>query len=389
MKKIIVCLLFLKITVGAQVSVLKQKDNTIDSLKAIIAVREEEDILARILLPDTTVTVAGKTLHIGKIELLISNGLLARARVLFTDKTICETHKSDAVQLYQLNRFINDIKLYYIKFPDSVACKLSDVLTYVDELDKANYLPKDELIILNKENQEKKLMMQTDINSFIDFRVYSDLLALLDKEGNGLVQSEISSKITINPRSANKNTTFFSYLEPLFKLSKFDNKYKSQNVTDSIKPFEIDRLKLNQLAYVELGFRINFFKVNLFQHTFDILNGGMDFKYSDVLFQKTNELKTLNTFGIFVETRGQILKYKNFGFEYGVQGYFQKIQDSNIKLYNLYDPYIITEFSLFYHPKSNPLNMIFIRFKNIQTGTGTDFYSVLQFGYKSRLSFKK
>ncbi len=392
MKKILLFLTLINLITNAQNSdslkVLEQK-KTIEKLNAIIDSKDEEDLLARILLDTIKVNVNNETLEIRSVEINISNGLLARVRVIFTNNLICETNKKYSIQLFQVNRFIKDIKLYNIKNPDSFICNLSDIITYIDELDKTHYLPKDELIVLTKDVREKKLIIQTDINSFVDFRIYSDMLALLNKEGNGLVQSEISSKITFNARSINKYLTLFNYVEPMFKLSKFDNQFKNQLVTDSTIQYKIDRLKLNQLAYVELGFRLNIIKFNLFQHTFDLLNGGMDFKYSDVLFKYNNSIKTLNTFGMFVETRGQILKYKNFGFEYGIQGYLQKIQDSSIEFYNLWDPYLITEFSLFYHPKSNPLNMIFVRFKNIQTGLGDDFYSLLQFGYKSKLSFKK
>jgi hypothetical protein len=362
----------------------------IDKLNEIIETKEEEDILASFKLIKKPLIYKGKLFEIEKVELSISNGLLARARVFFKNEFICETHKRDAIQLYQLNKVISEIKLHDIQ-TDSAIFNLSEVVMYIDELDKANYLPEDNLITLKNDeaNSEKKMFIKTDINSFVDFRIYTDMLALLNKEGNGLVQSEVSSKITINSNIIKRHFYFFNYIEPFFKLSKFDNQYKNQTVSDSIPKLSINRLKLNQLSYIDLGFRFNIFKFSLFQHTFDLVNVGMDYKYSDILLQSTNEVKTLNTFGYYVETRGQLLKYKNFGFEYAVQSYFQKIQDSSIEGYNLWDPYLITEFSLFYHPKSNPLNMIFVRFKNMQTGLSDDFYSVLQVGYKSKLSFKK
>ena len=362
----------------------------IDKLNEVIDSKDEEDILARVKLVKKPLLYKGEPFEIEKVELSISNGLLTRVRIFFKNEIICETHKSDAIQLYQLNKIISEIKLYNIQ-NDSSMFNLSNIVMYLDELDKTNYLPEDELITLKNDenNSEKKLFIKTDINSFVDFRIYTDMLALLNKEGNGLVQSEVSSKITINSNIIKRHFYVFNFIEPFFKLSKFDNQYKNQIVSDSLSKLSINRLKLNQLSYIDLGFRFNVFKFSLFQHTFDLINVGMDYKYSDILLKNANEIKTLNTFSSYVETRGQLLKYKNFGFEYAVQAYFQKIQDSSIENYNLWDPYLITEFSLFYHPKANPMNMIFVRFKNMQTGLSDDFYSVLQVGYKSKLSFKK
>lgn len=392
MKKIITYILLLSSAhLYSQKSDSIKVTELINKLNQVIDSNDEADLLARLKLDKKNMVLGKDTLNIEKVEMSIANGLLSRTRVIFKNGLICETHKIDAIQLSQLNKFISDIKLYHVEKYDSVMFSLADVITYIDELDKTNYLPGDDLIVLKPEEgeTEKKLLIKTDINSFIDFRIYTDMLALLNKESNGLVQSEVSSKITINSRLISRNYSFVNYIEPFFKVSKFDSQYKNQIITDTTSKYSINRLKLNQLSYIDLGFRLNIFKVSIFQHTFDLINVGMDYKYSDILIQNTNTTKTLNTFGTYLETRGQLLKYKNFGFEYAVLGYFQKIQDSSIEDYNYWDSYLITEFSLFYHPRSNPLNMIFVRFKNMQTGVGEDFYSVLQFGYKSKLSFKR
>ena len=368
---------------------IKNQAAEIERLKTILEAKEEEDLLSRIVLIASKIKVGTDSLEVERVEICITNGMMGRARIIFKNNMVYETQRKDAKQLNKLNAFITTIGLFDKRDFNIPKFHLSDAIVYLDELDKTNYLPKDELITLTPDDKEKKLVIQTDLNSHIDFRVYSDMLALFGKEGNGLVQSEVSSRIPLNTRIYGKNISIFNYAEPLFKLSKFDNQFKSQEITDSVKPFKIDGLKLNQLAYIELGCKINLFKATIFQHTFDILNVGLDFKYSDVYFKKTNSLKTLNTFAFYVESRVQLLKYKNFGMETGLQGYFQKVQDSSIELFNVWDPYLIFDFSLFYHPNANPLNMIFVRFKNVSTGLATDFYSVLQFGYKSRLSFKK
>lgn len=391
MKNILTCILLvghLIISGQNKDSIVNTQKKEIERLKEIIDAKEEEDLLARVILNVKKVKLNNDTFEIDKVELSIKNGWMTRSRVILKNGLICETKKSGAVQLALLNKFGHEIYLYY----DTISvCNLSYLITYLDELDKINYLPEDKLIILKpiEDKKEEKLFIKTDINSLIDFRVYTDMLALFNKESNGLVQSEISSKITINSQPHNRSWSLLNYIEPTFKFSKFDNQFKNQLVVDTVSKFKVDRLKLNQLSYIELGFRMNLMKASVYQHSFDLINIGMDFKYSDILLLTSNNVKTLNTFGAFVDTRGQFLKYKNFGFEYGVQGYFQKIQDSNIENYNLWDPYLIVECSIFYHPNSNPLNMVFVRFKNIQTGLADQFYSLLQFGYKSKLSFKK
>lgn len=355
-------------------------------LKEIQAQASESDTLAKVILVGNRVKDSkGDSHSVKSVEVYLQNGMFEKSRLYTTGGKIFESNKP--LHLQQFKKFASKSPLRDVSV-DSVTIKMRDLVWYVANLDNQNYSPEDGVYILTPTDTVAHLAVDTNLNSYLDYRLYSDLLGLLGDEGNGLIQTDISSTITYNSFPVAPGMYVFNYIKPTFKLSKFDSEFRAQVVPNEPQMIDLNRLQFNQLAFLELGITLNLFKVNLFQHSFDLLNFGADFKYSRVQFGETEETKTLNASALFIETRAQFMKYKNFGFELASQAYFQNIKDNEVIGSGEYYDYLKTEFSMFYHPNDKAQDKIFLRFQSFSDYLFNDFYTQLQFGYKSQLNFK-
>ena len=129
----------------------------------------------------------------------------------------------------------------------------------------------------------------------------------------------------------------------------------------------------------------NLLKIDFYQHSFELINVGFDYKYSDIKKVNAESPISLNSFAYYFGVNASLMKYKNFGMDIGFLGYFQRILNSEIEFSRDFDPYYVTDATLFYHPRKKKQNMIFLRFKSMYSDVEQDFFSQLQFGYKSSL----
>jgi len=104
------------------------------------------------------------------------------------------------------------------------------------------------------------LLTKTGItDNLVELRIYSDILALIGDESNGLIQSEINPRFTINTRAITKTGVI-----PLYNLSfpitlrKFDSKFGKFYFQDSI---HYSRLEYVQQATYTAGLDFNAFKL--------------------------------------------------------------------------------------------------------------------------------
>ena len=220
-------------------------------------------------------------------------------------------------------------------------------------------------------------------------------MALFNKESNGLIQTEVSTKIIFNAIPIKRNFYFLNFIEPSFKYSKFDNKYSSIEVTDSVKPYSVDKVLLNQLSYIQIGVKLSLFRVFHFNNALDILTFGLRYNLSNINIISYNKTEMLSMFSLSLGTDGSILKYRNFGLTYSVNCLLQRVLNSDISGYESYSINWDSNFELFYHPLEKPENKIFLRFNvfyspwdNLHMPGNISFYPLLQLGYASKLKYK-
>jgi hypothetical protein len=326
----------------------------------------------------------GQVYKIKTVELNITNGFLL-CRLITEENIYYELKKP--IFLLTFNKYAKNAKLVRNPETDSSEIQLTNLIAYRTKLNNKKYYPSNVDLVLSQNERLKFVTLNYDFNSFLNINVYSDVLSLFGKESNGLVQTEISPIFVYNNYPVGRIFYIFNYIQPYIKLSKFDSKFVNQTVLDSVEPLKIDRTKFNQLAYIDLGLKFNVFKIIHLDNSFDIINFGIDYKYSDLAIGKTQIVKSVNSLGFSVETRGEIRFKESWGFRYSLQGYLQQIKTSGIAENNLWDPYLIAEFSAYYQDKKQ--NRIFVRFKNFASSQfELNQYNTFQLGYSAKLNIK-
>jgi hypothetical protein len=190
------------------------------------------------------------TVKIKEVIVQIKNGAINDIQV-FGYNNQSYTNRSAGIRISELTETSNRLftlkgnKKYYIYCQDIFGMKR-----------KAHYLPSDALLEFKEINKEKVLTKKVGINSFIDARIYSDLLGLLGKESNGLAQTELNFNFPLHRKNkANSFAYFFSDLSAHVQFSRFDEKYQSTN----LNPIDsnLSRSTLNQRSWMHTEFGLS------------------------------------------------------------------------------------------------------------------------------------
>jgi len=222
----------------------------------------------------------------------------------------------------------------------------------------------------------------------VDYRVYTDMLALLGEESNGLVQTEASAKFYYNIFSLAPGCSMFEWIQAQVHYSKFDSEFSTLKLDDPYRPYRLPMVALNQHTFLDLGLRANVFKANINLSTFSI-NGGINYGFARVM-GVDSVTSTLNTFSFYLEERLQFLRTRNFGLNIGFGVLWQHLYDPDLNYWpdvDRRDVFLRTDFEVFYHPADKPDNRIFLRFKHLQDGWENSFPQ-LQLGYSATLKVK-
>lgn len=326
---------------------------------------------------------------IDSVELNVVDGVIEHIRVTTIDGRIFE-NLSD-IPLRGFDVFAAHNLIYNVRNRNEFV-KINDFILFLPRPDQ-DLLPDDDAVVLNADNRDEMLSASVDLNSNLDVRIFTDLLGLFDKQGNGLIQTEVRSKIFINviPNFSHLNFYMFNYIEPSLQYSKFDSKYNAVRIHDTIVPYSVkgsERLLMNQYAYLNLGLKINLFRFRLGQLSVE-LNGGLTYSFVDLKLSDSSRLYPNNMIGMYIETKGSILKSRHFGLNYAVRALFQRIAGTGIPVADKsYYAYLNPEISLFYYPGRTKNDGIFARFYTV-TNVGDHSYPLLQLGYSSKLSLSK
>lgn len=337
---------------------------------------------------------SSKELTVVSIDFNISEGSIKDIRVKVIDsKGVIHSFENKAsISLVNYDQEVNEKFIYNVKDLNRFI-KLGDILAY-EPLPGKYSIPNDEnRIIFNSVlDLKKELYANIDLNSNLDVRIYSDLLSLFGREGNGLIQTEIKGRILVSTKSKLGELYIFNYIEPKIRYSKFDSKFESVevNANSNSKLWLLSReqLMLNQSSFLNLDLKFNLIKAKILNHSTEY-NWGFTYDFTEVKHKGTSNVSTVNMRGMYFEGKIRIAKSKYFGFEGSFQILFQTIASTNLDVFHQSDEYFIPTFSMYYLPKANRNNSLFIRFKSFSSLGISKSYPLLQFGLVSKLSVNR
>ncbi len=333
------------------------------------------------------------SITIVKADLYITQGLYKNIRFYSADGKIFENRRYVSVSGFRKQR--NDI-LYNINFHETAEYViLGDCMDYI-WVNGNNFAPSDSQLVLDTDNPVKNININAGLNSYIELRTYSDLLALINAEENGLVQVQASSRIIGYTTNISKkgNLYFLNYVEPSIRYSKFDNDFESLTVKKLINDsLVVNRSRLNQIAKLEFKLKVNLLRFYTKAGHYVDITGLTNYKYSDIKYRDTVSTANLVSFGFNIGY--DLPRYKNFGIETNLTTEWQYIarnsgfnpeQVSGIYNQPQWVFFWSPELELYYSPLENKDNKIYLKVSGVNSLIESDQnFSQIQLGYRTKI----
>ena len=254
-----------------------------------------------------------------------------------------------------------------------------------------NFSPDNVNFTLKGIKEKHVLTTNEGLSNYIDYRIYSDFLGLVDEATNGIINFEASACIPVFPSNYKlSNTYFLKAIKPQFRYSRFDNDDRAIVTGDPVggKFAVINRLDLIQKSFMNAGFAFELFsydpRKSLFQLTIPV---KVNFNLAEVDLNTDKDNITSSSYGSGLELK--FSRTNNFGMS--MHGYFMELrhhynESSTLERIKPFTFYNIGAELFFYKKKDNSNSAIFVRFNYVSQTTSSNNFFQLQIGYKSALN---
>ncbi|SMO53133.1 hypothetical protein [Gracilimonas mengyeensis] len=258
-----------------------------------------------------------------------------------------------------------------------------------------NYAPDDGLYIIEKKdylNDSKYkdgiiLTRGVGINNIFDLRLYTDGLATLGDESNGLIQTTASFKHIIHRINyPNKGLIVpFHYTKTNLNLRKFDSKFAS-----------IDTSNFTRSSYLQkswLSTDISFSLINGWVENKSLSSFYLDFGAGLFLsdLKEQDNSKTTISYAFFLEPGLNLELADNFGTDLSIRRFLHYSPETSFNNEDKRRRFLNTQFELFWNPLGDRNSRIYGALSHTIDMKTKDSFFELQFGYSIRLTdlFKK
>jgi hypothetical protein len=349
--------------------------------------------IGTIYLKDSMIDIHTPTMKIrSKIESVtftIESGRIAK-KFLFVDTKDGRFFNGSApISVSHINDRGNDILVSVDPSQNHTYVQLKDVMIYKPVQD---YLPDDaQNLSITPQQPTCDLSAASNLNSLINFSIFTDLPGLLGRRANGLINASASGRFITNTKNApNSDFIWFSFIDANVTVSKFDSKFKSLDSTnirvDPINHLDtLDRLQLEQNAWLRGSVKFNVASLKLLSSQSVEVNVGAIFNVTnaDSIYKKDHDIVFAD---YYPEAVYSIKRLNNFGMDLTVRWMFQFISDKE-KFSSLHGKEIFNpQVAFYYYPANNSNSQMYLRFNYFAGHAKNDnnFYQ-LQVGYKTSL----
>jgi hypothetical protein len=268
------------------------------------------------------------------------------------------------------------------------------------------------LVTLTGNSPNKTISNVVTLKDMINMSIFTDLLALVGKKPNGVLQAELDAHFITNTvsqsfkhrlsereekkcedegkKSEPKDRTIFAFVNPYFNLAKFDSKFQQFDLKKGVDTViagkrTIDRLYANQIAYLRAGTRVNVYTRNLYPNEQVQFNIGAELALTNADSLIGKDLVSVMYYPEYVY---KVNRMSNFGFEASLRCLFQFTSKNNTIENNKPKTFLNPQVVLYYYPFSNPESRIYLRYAHFAELSKKDKnsnYPQIQFGYKTNL----
>lgn len=327
---------------------------------------------------------------IKNVVVTVADGLIEYIKVTMDDNNYF-TNMLAPIQILDIqNRFTDKL----INPTTNEFIFLSSAIDFISEK-RFNFFPSNGTYTMNNDTDnpvsEMKVFANSGLNSFVDLRVFTDLLGTLDNQPNGLLQIEAKSKIFLHRMNfRNKFLYSFYALEPSLNISKFDSKYDTIKLQNPLQK-TINRMDLFQRSFLSVGLKLNLLRYDFRPTNSLSINGGYMFHTGNISIRDKANLKdSIVTKGTlhspYAEFALSSKRLNNFGFDGEVKYIFQKLNENKYFINSDYSNLLNFSVTMFFYPGTKPKDKFFVRFSNyLNFDDRTEDFYQLQFGYSLNL----
>jgi hypothetical protein len=247
------------------------------------------------------------------------------------------------------------------------------------------FFPEDRFLLLTNKFNSDTLKKNVGVNTVLDLRVYTDALAALGNEPNGIFQTDVHLKQFLHRKHyRNEGSRILQYIKVNFNASKLDSK---NSFVDSSS--QISRSELYQKSTINLEGAVNILnswlgRKTLNNYYFDF-GGGIN----TVRLAGLHDTSAIAVPSLFFEGGISIRNSSNIGFDFNTRYTFQyspqtayNHQDGDVKFLRI-------GAEVYWNPFGDAANRVFGRI-NYVMGLSTiekkNSYSQIQIGYSTLLS---
>ncbi|WP_405369422.1 hypothetical protein [Nonlabens sp. Asnod2-A12] len=329
-------------------------------------------------------------LNFKKVDLELKEGSIVDIRVilidkkgnshLFTNRTpISFLHFDKTASLNYLS-YANEQTNYSEKFEDHVL-RVSDVITYQYDIG-GNYVPDDMTFSfpLNDVNDKStnsnapaayRVKQSTALNNVIEFRAYTDALALADSQENGLASFEAQAIFFLQTANVrNTNLFILKKVRPFAIISRFegeDKLVKTESEGIGLNRSLIQDIDLLQKSTFRTGIDIDLVTYKVKKEALSDISLFFSSWYQSALLQTDEEnSERYSSLGLGGGLRIELKRFENLSLTYTLDLMDYHI-DSQNDLENISDPknFLVlgNQFELEWYPVKSKKNSLFARFR--------------------------
>ncbi len=326
-----------------------------------------------------------RKVNITKVLIEIRDGVLFNIKA-FTDNPKEVFTNSSSTNIFSFDRNSKAILRSNLKSLNYI--RLVDFLTYDYAVDKYYIIEKEYIkLSTHQDSINHKIFIQNNLRSFIDFRIYSDFLGLIDESANGIISFEGNSTFYLNPF----NIARFNYLFKKFKAGVNYSRFDNDDRTIPITAIENNPLDMIQKSFLTAGTQLDIYETRI----------GKKFPYKILLKSKGNLFLTevqengsdtkenTTTLGLGIGAGIEVERFSNFGINASL--YLNRYQNNNIienQILNFNTFSIHSE--AYFYTNNDKNDAFFLRLKyeegRYNLHPSRNFFNI-QFGYKAVINF--
>ena len=274
---------------------------------------------------------------------------------------------------------------------------------------RRDYSPADTSFTVMKNNSLQTFpLFRESTNELFELKVFSDFTGRKNKNTNGILQTELSKEIYLNPyrwliRKNQSHSAFwgiFSYIKPSFTLAKIEENNKYYNLNHNNDSSYISTLALKQYEIYNVGFDLNIVMLSLpFLKSNIYLDPGLYFGSSGVADSINTNLESNEQVNKQEITHLTLKANLRFATQSDERYFFETrffyhrtkllsnhiFQEPKIKAFtetSFHQKSLIgTEFYAGFAPTKNPNGKIFFRYRYIYSLGGKNGFNQTQIGY--------